>query len=321
MNRLGIKEYKIGEIFTGFCIIRKRELKYKQDGEPYLFLELGDNSGRLRAKFWKDGHKYFKKLKVNQIIKVKGKIHLYMDTKELHIEQLRLANDKEIDKEDLIPTSKKDLSSLYENFKIHQKTITNEFLHDLLNHIFINEQKIWAYLKSPSGKLWHHNYLYGILEHTVCLLDLSDVLCKHYPEVNKDLLKTGILLYHIGKLDEVSYNSYIEYTDEGRLLGHSTIGYYKVREVINQISNFPEELKIQLLHILLSHEGSYENGAAVLPMTLEAIILSLLIQLDVQTNATTRIIKNDSQPDSNWTTYNNLFKRFMYVNNTAEKSK
>ena len=80
-------------------------------------------------------------------------------------------------------------------------------------------------------------------------------------------------------------------------------------------------LKIQLLHLLLSHEGSYEKGAAVLPMTLEAIVLSSLIQLDIQTDAAKRIIKNDIQPDSNWTKYNNLFNRFLYVNKSTEGTK
>ena len=322
MEKIGLKNYNIGEIFIGFCIIRKKELKHKQNGEPYLILELGDKSGRLRSKIWREAKEYYENLKVGQLLKIKGKIQSFLDTKELNVERLRLARKDEISIEEIVPISKKDVQFFKEQFQEHIEKIKNPYLNELLNHIFPDISAWDIYLKTPSGKLWHHNYLYGILEHIVCLLDLSDVMVKHYPIIQIDLLKTAIILHNLGKKIEYGYNGFIDYTTEGRLIGHIVLGYQMVDEKIAEIDDFPDELRLQLLHLILSHQGSKENDAPVVPMTLEAMVLHLMNELDVQANAFLRIIENDRLPDnSKWTRYNNLLNRFIYIGNEPEHNK
>jgi 3'-5' exoribonuclease len=117
---------------------------------------------------------------------------------------------------------------------------------------------------------------------------------------------------------QFSTDGFIDYTTRGRLLGLPTLAYQKLHQEIDSIPEFPEELKIQLLHLILSQESQVEKTASVLPMTLDAIILNQLVQMDILTNATQRIIKNDRLPDSNWTRYNNLLQRFIFVGPKVE---
>ena len=319
MKTKGMKNLKIGDDFLGYCIIRKKEVRYKQNGEPYLSLELGDKSGRLKAKIWNKAERHFQKYKSGQIVKIQGKIKIFQDTKEVHIEKIRPVNQEDqINAEDLLPKSDKNIEGLLEKFKDHIGSIKNEYLHLLLDKAFPDDDALQNYVKSPTGKLWHHNYLYGVLEHTVCLLDLSQILFEHYPDIDLDLLKTAIILHYLGNPIEFGTNGFIEYTTEGRLIGHVTISFEKTNEIIRQIPDFPKELGQSLLHLILSREGSEESGSPIPPMTLEGIILDQLIKLDVKANAALRIINNDQVPDSEWTKFNNLFNRFLFAGKKPE---
>ena len=313
MEKRGLKDFEIGEEFIGFCIIRKKELRHKQNGEPYLSLELGDRSGRLRGTVWQKAETYFEMFKVGEIIKVKGKVQSYMDTRQLRIEKIRAAKPEEISLEKLVPTSKKDVASLKEKFKAHMESIENPYLQELLQSLFPDEETLDKYLETPSGKLWHHNYLYGTLEQIVCMLDLTEVMEVHYPALQTDLLKSGIILRYLGGLTSFRYRGFIDYSTSGRLVGSAVNGYQQVRTAIRETEEFPTELETQLLHLLLSREIKDGENSPVKPMTLEAIVLNLIEETDIQTNAALRIIENDRLPDSRWTRYNNLFDRFIYV--------
>jgi 3'-5' exoribonuclease len=315
MNRKALKQLGIGEIFIGFCIVRKRELKFKQNGQSYLDLEIGDRSGRLRAKVWRNAEKLFEELTIGNVIKVKGKVYSIFESKAMTVEKIRIAHQKEYQLEDLIPTSSKNIFALKTAFNNHVKTIRDQHLKQLLEILFPNEDHLDTFLKSAPGKLWHHNYLYGMIEHVICLLDLADVMIKHYPRVNADLLKCGIILHNIGKKVEYSYDGFIDFTTEGRLIGHIVLGYCTVETAIGKIKDFPESLRAELLHLILSHQEGIDKGSPVLPMSVEALILSILNHLDATANAVDRIITNDRIKDSSWTKFNILFNRFIYIGN------
>ncbi len=310
---------EVGDTFTGFCVIRKKELKHKQNGEPYLILELGDRSGRLRGKLWKNARSYYDSLKVGMLIKIQGKIQTFLDRKEIRIQRVRVARkDEQVELEQIVPKSKKDIDTLKETFREHLKTIQNEYLNRLLEKLFPDEDSLDEYLKTPSGKLWHHNYLYGLLEHIVCMLDLAEVMKNHYPRLQMDLVKTAIILHNFGKKIEYGYDGFIDYSTEGRLIGHIVLGFQLIQEAIRDIPDFPEALRLRLLHLILSHQGGNDQGSPVVPMTLEAIVLHQIDELDIKTNAFLRIMESDRLPDSEWTRFNNLLNRFIYVGDESD---
>ena len=114
------------------------------------------------------------------------------------------------------------------------------------------------------------------------ILSVAEALCQNYPQLNRDLLIAGVLLHDIGKLWELEASTRIEFTFAGRMIGHVVLGYEKVMEWVREIPDFPEDLKVQLGHLILSHHGELEFGAPVKPATPEAIALHHLENLDAQ---------------------------------------
>jgi len=317
----GIKNISPGKSLVAFCVLRKKEIKYKQTGEPYLILELGDHSGRLKARIWEKPLEYDQLFQVGNILKVKAIIQVTHDVKELKIQKIRAATAEDgVDPKELLPTTRKDVEELKKQFLEHKNSIENRYLKELLLKLFEDESFERAYFQSPAGKLWHHNYLSGLLEHVVAMLDIVKLLRKHYPQLDSDLLKCGIICHDVGKVREYSFNGFIDFSDQGRLLGYVAMGFEIIAKKIEEIKGFPDSLRDQLLHLILSHQSEVTESGAVVPMTLEAVVLRQLILLDANTNALCRIQENDAPPGSHWTKYIPLLDRFVYVGSKSQRT-
>jgi 3'-5' exoribonuclease len=318
----GIKNIALGQSFVAFCVLRKKEIKYKQSGEPYLVLELGDSSGRLKARIWDKPLEYARKFEVGNILKIQAIVQVFQDTKEIKIQKIRkVTREDNINLKELLPASTKDEKQLEQQLFQHIKSIKNIHLKELLKLLFEDTAFKKAYCMSPAGKLWHHNYLSGLLEHVVAMLEIAPLMQANYPQIDIDLLKCGIICHDVGKVKEYSLNGFIDFSDQGRLLGHVAMGFEIVSKKIDRVKNFPEELRTQLLHLILSHQSEGKDGEGVVPMTLEAIVLRYLILLDANTNALCRIRQNDALPGSKWSKYIPLLERFIYVGEKSEHHK
>ena len=152
---------------------------------------------------------------------------------------------------------------------------------------------------APGGKLWHHNYIGGLLEHTLNVTFAAERFALLYPEVNRDLLITAGLLHDIGKIASYDYTKFIDFTDEGRLVGHIVIGSQWVTRCNSKIDRFPKSLETELIHLILSHQGKLEHASPVVPMTLEGLILYYADELDSKANAFLRIKKKENRRASN----------------------
>ena len=148
---------------------------------------------------------------------------------------------------------------------------------------FSSDKEIAAALReAPAAKGLHHAWIGGLLEHMLSLMGLCDLAAGHYPTVNRDLLLTGVMLHDIGKLRELAWGTSFEYTLEGQLLGHITIGLGMIEKKIAAIPDFPASKRLLVEHLVLSHHGKYEFGSPKLPMTAEAIVLHYLDNLDAK---------------------------------------
>jgi len=175
---------------------------------------------------------------------------------------------------------------------------------------------------APGGIKNHHAYQGGLLEHVVALLNIADRILDLYPEIDRDLLVTGIFLHDIGKVDELSYDRAFAYTDEGQLVGHLVMGVEMLRDKVDRTEkltgeSFPPELLLRLKHMIVSHHGSYEFGSPKLPMTLEAVALHYLDNLDAKIHAFSREIRDDPSRDSNWTPFQQNLGRRLYKGSPA----
>jgi len=203
---------------------------------------------------------------------------------------------------------------MYANLKKSLAEIKNPMLQKLLKLFFTDKDFTDRFCKAPGGKLWHHAYLGGLLEHTLSVIIISKFFIHHYHDsVNGDLLLAAAFLHDVGKIEEFSTYGFVDYSTPGRLIGHITIGVNMVMEKISQLPNFPEQLKQQLIHCILSHHGQKDRGSPVVPMTLEALILNFADDLDSSVAAFQRIMAKEKEPGKVWSNYVNLIDRFIYL--------
>ena len=188
------------------------------------------------------------------------------------------------------------------------RAVTNYHLRSLAECFLIDEQFMDQFTRAPAGVKNHHAYHGGLLDHVVHLMQLSTSVARHYPQLDPDLLVIGAFLHDMGKVHELSYDRDLAYSDEGQLIGHVVIAVGmldKKLEEAAQLSGepFPEELALRLKHMIVSHHGQYDFGSPKLPMTLEAIALHLLDNLDAKIHNFDSLIREDVNVDSHWTTY------------------
>jgi 3'-5' exoribonuclease len=189
-------------------------------------------------------------------------------------------------------------------------TIENKHLKEL-SSLFLSDRAFTArFRKAPAAKNFHHGYLGGLLEHTLAVCRLAAAVADHYPDLDRDLLLCAAFLHDIGKIREFSYTTHIEYSDEGRLLGHLVLGAAMVDEKISDLRRFPNDLAMRLKHLVLSHHGELEFGSPKRPKFLEAFALHLIDDLDAKMNGLKRFMDRDRHEGS-WTDFNRLFERYF----------
>ena len=310
-----IKSFKPGEEITDFFVIRKKELRLKKvDGSPYLALELGNSTGRIAATVWNEVKETTAEYQTGHLIKVLGKVIDYKGGNTLVIEKIRkVVEEDNIKPIDFLPSSKKDQNLFREDLKKIIQSIKNPHLHLLLKTIFSDDNLRQSFENAPAGKLWHHNRISGLIEHSLSIANICDFLATKYSNINRDLLITGALLHDVGKIQSYKTNQgFIDFSDEGRLIGHLSIGANWLNQMLSQIPDFPAELRKQLLHLILSHHGELANGSPVVPMTLEALILFHVDELDSKIDAYQRIAENEKNDEIRWSKFVRLLDRFFY---------
>lgn len=317
-----IKDLQAGEKLVDFFVLRKKEIRTKYDSdEIYLSLEVGDASGRVRGTVWDKPREIYDSIAPGDIIKIKARAIHFKERLHLNIDKIRKAEESdksEIDMRQLVAVVDKDREALLAHLDELIAGIENSYLKQLLKLIFEEEGLREQFKNAPGGKLWHHNYLGGLLEHTLAVTDIADRVGKLYPEIKRDLLVTAGLLHDIGKISSYTYETLIDFTDEGRLVGHIVIGSQLVTDKIKEIDAFPQGLQTELLHLVLSHQGKLEQASPVVPMTLEGIILYYADEIDSSANAFQRITKKEKSPGRKWSSYISLINRFLYFGSEEE---
>jgi len=297
-----LTELSFGERVDHLLFIKRLESKKTKAGKEFLDLDLSDQSCSLNAKYW-SGFEEFKKFgSKGMIARFTGVIDDYMGTKQIKIEKTFPVDDEDgVSVEDFLPKSKRDLKVMTGELKSRIDKIGNSYLKRLLN-LILTGKRFDKYIRVPAGKSWHHSYVHGLLEHTLEIVKICDLMCDIHHDVNRDLLISGAILHDFGKTEELSSDGSFDYTSKGRLLGHIVIAAIEIEKAAKKIEWFPDDLKDQLLHLVLSHQGKLEFATPVEPKTVEAIILYHADELSAKTNAYKNAIASDSTEGS-WTKY------------------
>jgi len=298
-----------------FLLIRRLELRSTRSGKDFLSTELGDKTISLNANVWEGFTSIASKAKVGDVVKVEGTIEEYQNTLQIRVNSIRLATaDDEVSPKDFLPRSNRDLKVMKDEFKKRIDRTTDKFIKKVLKQIFTGE-RFEQFCNAPAGKSWHHAYISGLIEHTLEIVKICELMCQFHPELNKDLLVAGAMLHDIGKIEELSYDSAFEYTDKGKLLGHIVIASNLILDEIKKIPEFPESLKNNLIHLILSHQGKLEHASPVVPKTAEAIALYQADELSAKVNAYKNAIDTDGKAGSNWTRFIQLANTDLYKSN------
>ena len=172
-------------------------------------------------------------------------------------------------------------------------TVQDPHLRRLLTELLGEDSAVWARFRdAPAAKHYHQAYRHGLLEHSLTVAQSVSAISATFPGIDRDVAVTGALLHDIGKLDTYAMSGdAIEMTDQGRLYGEISLGYYLIRSTIERLDGFPPDTAQALLHIILSHHGSLEHGSPVIPCTREATLVHMADNLGGKLGSFDRVEK------------------------------
>lgn len=282
-----ITTWQAGDQVQGFALLTRKETRQDRNGRSYLDLELADASGSMVAKIWSDSAALEARFDAYEFVAFRGSVKLYRDALQLSIDECRQATEEDrrfgFDEALLIPSTHEDVGELWRRLeRIFSDQIERPVLARLASETL--EACGEALRKHPAAKSMHHAYRGGLLEHVVSMAELALAVGAHYRDLDRDLLLLGVLFHDLGKLRELGGFPMNDYTVEGRLVGHVVIGRDLLLERAAAIPDFPADLRLQLEHLVLSHQGKKEFSAVVEPMTAEALVLHFIDDLDAKLN-------------------------------------
>jgi 3'-5' exoribonuclease len=265
---------------TAFFAAGSKQARTKKDGTRYLAVTLCDRTGTIEARVWDaDDAGDFEP---GDVVKVRGQVCRYNEKLQINVDKLRRAAANEYELGDFVPQSARPIEEMWAELEGWVAGFTDPDLKALLEAFLADPEIAAALRQAPAAKGLHHAWIGGLLEHVLSLMGICELAVKHYPGVNRDLLLTGAVLHDIGKLRELSWGTSFDYTLEGQLLGHITIGLGMIERKMDGIPDFPRAKRVLVEHLVLSHHGKYEFGSPKLPMTPEAILLHYLDDLDAK---------------------------------------
>lgn len=315
MNRLPkIASLVVEDSGWGFFLCTYKELRAGRSGSEFLFLSLQDSSGQIVAKLMTDVERYKDEFEAGEFVRVEGRGSLYNGQVQLVLSTIRRVNPEQDRREgfneaDAILSAPRPIDEMWAELQDHLRGVKNDHIRVLLNRVIADhgeQLRVW-----PAAQVIHHAYRGGMLEHITKMAEIGRFVSNAYG-ADWDLVFAGIVLHDIGKLQELAYEGGAgNYTRDGNLVGHIALGIVMVREAINGISGFPDDLRAQIEHLIASHHGTREHGSPVEPKTIEAFILASIDELDSKLNQVRRALAEDPT-DEEFTGWHKRLGRVLY---------
>ena len=308
---------KIAELTTnisgwGFFLCARKDMRTGRTGSEFIELFLQDASGDIRGKVFQDVDALKLEFDAGEFVKVQGRSNTYQGRTELILDKIRrVMPDRDradgFREEDCIRCAPRPVDEMWAELTARVDSVQDTALRALLRAIVQqNEERLRVW---PAARMVHHAYRSGLLEHVLKIMDVTLFLADQYG-ARRDLLIAGALLHDIGKLREMAYAMTTEYTVEGNLVGHIVIGARMLRDAARDFPEVPEDLLVEIEHLILSHHGELELGSPVKPMTVEAFLLASVDDLDSKLHQIHRHLEEDDSP-GRFTTMNKRLDRAL----------
>lgn len=298
-----------GEIESIFLVKIINTMEDKS-GKKYFNVILTDSTGDLESRLWHYSPEVESSITKNTFVKVKGKLNFYQGRKQFIITQISKLDQSEVNLDDFVMKAQEDPEVMYKKLLKIIDGLEDVYIRDLLRNI-VTDGEIARRLKTwQAGKSIHHAYQSGLLEHILSCTELATHLSRHY-KVNNNYVVAGCILHDLCKIYELTDGINVEYTEEGKLVGHLVKGLELVDRFSYKIKNFPHYLKMHLKHILLAHHGEYQYGSPKIPQTSEAYLVHLIDLMDSKMSTMDQIKKTDSST-GHWSGYVKHLDRIVY---------
>lgn len=296
-------------------LVKEKITAMAKNGKPYLTLRLMDRSGEIEGRVWDNVEPFGALFEKDDFIQVRAKASVYLGKMQLVIADLTRIPEEDVELVDFLPESDRDPEEMTAELRSVVDSLSDPHLKGLMLSFIDDPSFLPLYRSAPAAKGMHHVCLGGLLEHSLSVAKLVDTILPLYGGMNRDLLVVGALLHDCGKVREMTYCRSFDYTDEGKLIGHITIGVEMIQEKIAAMEGFPAPLAMLLKHMILSHHGQYEFGSPKRPKTLEATVLNYLDDLDSKINGIRSHFRREPENRSNWSSYHRLYDRYFYKGN------
>ncbi len=267
--------------FESTFLVQAKELRSKKkSGDLYLALRLADRTGVMDARMWDNVSAVAEVFEAGEFIEIRARVQDYGGQAQIIVGRLKVVPRAEIDPGEFLPRTRHSIDRMFGEVLATIEGFSNPHLRGLMSGIFRDRETARRFKQAPAASGMHHAWVGGLLEHVLSCLRVSKLLSSHYSALDGDLLASGVLLHDLGKIFELSVGHSIEYTDEGRLLGHIAMGSAWLERRCDAIEGFPPRLKTLLLHMVLSHHGKLEFGSPKRPLFPEALTLHYIDDLD-----------------------------------------
>lgn len=310
-----INEIEPGQTINDIYMVKEPVLRSTTKGDLYIAMFLCDRTGQLNGRMWQATETIYNSLPKPGFVHIQGRSELYQSNLQVVVNNISVVDAGKVNIEDFLARTDKNTKQMFEEIKKILGGIKHPQLKALVGEFLADTELMEKFCTAPAAASLHHSYIGGLLEHTHNMLRAAVAILPLYPDVQDDLVLTGILIHDIGKTEELAYDMAFSYTDSGQLIGHVAKSYLllnkKAEVLAAKGTKIDDEILDALGHIVLSHHGKYEFGSPKLPATPEAFMVNYIDDLDAKINQVTAAI--DSEPgDSNWTGYRKPLETRLY---------
>jgi 3'-5' exoribonuclease len=322
MDKIWVKDVKEGESLKSVFLVARKAVPTAKSGKTYLSLTLHDKTGELEARAFERVDELAQAFEEKDYVQVEGQVGTFQGKPQLRLEQASKADPATLDAVEFVwappPEPKKpEKTGFSEQDEATWKellalvdAVTDQHVKALIQAFLDDDDVAGRLRRAPAAKSVHHAYPGGLLEHTVSCLKLAHRLSDHYPQVDRDLLVAGAFFHDLGKIRELTFDRQVEYSDEGRLVGHLVMTAQWIHDKARR-TGVPRDLEHHVVHLVLAHHGKLDYGSPKLPMTLEALLTHELDELDSRVNSWLNLMGREGGT-RRWTDSNNVYEQHIW---------
>ncbi|MDO5309639.1 MAG: HD domain-containing protein [Planctomycetia bacterium] len=310
MARLFVNQLNENQNVTEVYRLVDKSTRPNKHGVLYMQFTLNDRTGSIGARYWNVTEDFANLFSDGDYVLCDGMTQRFQGNLQLIARTLKRVDPTTVNPEDFLLNTSVDRESLLNRLRELLQEVKNPSLVELVRAFLNDDALMTRFTRAYAGVRLHHAYPGGLMEHTVAIMEHALFVANYYPTmINRDILLVGAFLHDVGKIYEMSDDPLTPiYTNAGQALGHPYLGVEiltkKIAELEAQTHEvFDPQLATLLKHMILTHHGEYQNGAAKLPSSLEALALYYLDSLDAKLNEFKRYQWEDPHTTAPWTNY------------------